>query len=207
LKDAGIVVYHAVPTLDAAVKCVEAGVDGLVVEGAEGGGFKNPEEVSTLVLLQAIRARVDVPLVAAGGICDGRGMAAAFALGAEAIQMGTRFVSSAESPVHDNYKAAITEAKETGTWVLNKKASPYIRALKSERTKEIFDAGVMPPDVLKNILDVYFGGDMEAAPALAGQTVGLIDAVKTAKDIIDETVAQFHDITGRLGALSAARGF
>jgi enoyl-[acyl-carrier protein] reductase II len=207
LKDAGITVYHAVPTVDAAVKCAEAGIDGLVVEGAEGGGFKNPEEVSTLVLLQAIRARVDVPLIAAGGICDGRGMAAAFALGAEAIQMGTRFVSSAESPVHDNYKAAITGGKETGTWVLNKKASPCIRALKSERTKAIYDEGLMPPDALKGILGVYFGGDMEAAPALAGQTIGLIDAVKTAQQIIDETVAQFHDITGRLGALSAARGF
>ena len=207
LKDAGIVVYHAVPTVDAAVKCVDAGIDGLVVEGAEGGGFKNPEEVSTLVLLQAIRARTDVPLIAAGGICDGRGMAAAFALGAEAVQMGTRFVSSAESPVHANYKAAITGAKETGTWVLNKKASPCIRAIKSDLTKEIHDAGVMPPDVLKNILDVYFGGDMEAAPALAGQTVGLIEEVKTAQAIIDETVAQFHDITGRLGALAAARGF
>jgi enoyl-[acyl-carrier protein] reductase II len=207
LKDAGITVYHAVPTVDAAVKCAEAGIDGLVVEGAEGGGFKNPEEVSTLVLLQAIRARVDVPLIAAGGICDGRGMAAAFALGAEAIQMGTRFVSSAESPVHDNYKAAITGGKETGTWILNKKASPCIRALKSERTRAIYDEGLMPPDALKGILGVYFGGDMEAAPALAGQTIGLIDAVKTAKEIIDETVAQFHDITGRLGALSAARGF
>jgi enoyl-[acyl-carrier protein] reductase II len=134
-------------------------------------------------------------------------MAAAFALGAEAVQMGTRFVSSAESPVHANYKAAITGAKETGTWVLNKKASPCIRAIKSELTKEIHDAGVMPPDVLKNILDVYFGGDMEAAPALAGQTVGLIDEVKPVQRIIDETIAQFHDITGRLGALAAARGF
>ncbi len=207
LKDAGIVVYHAVPTVDAAVKCAEAGIDGLVVEGAEGGGFKNPEEVSTLVLLQAVRARVDVPLIAAGGICDGRGMAAAFALGAEAIQMGTRFVSSAESPVHDNYKAAITGGKETGTWILNKKSSPCIRALKSERTKTIYDEGLMPPDALKGILGVYFGGDMEAAPALAGQTIGLIDEVKTAQQIIDETVAQFHDITGRLGALAAARGF
>lgn len=207
LKDAGIVVYHAVPTVDAAVKCAEAGIDGLVVEGAEGGGFKNPEEVSTLVLLQAIRARVDVPLIAAGGICDGRGMAAAFALGAEAIQMGTRFVSSAESPVHENYKAAITGGKETGTWILNKKSSPCIRALKSERTKAIYDEGLMPPDALKGILGVYFGGDMEAAPALAGQTIGLIDEVKTAQQIIDETVAQFHDITGRLGALAAARGF
>lgn len=75
LKQAGITVYHAVPTLDLALKCVDAGIDGLVVEGSEGGGFKNPEEVATLVLLQAIRARVDVPLVAAGGISDGRGMA------------------------------------------------------------------------------------------------------------------------------------
>jgi enoyl-[acyl-carrier protein] reductase II len=89
------------------MKCVDAGIDGLVVEGSEGGGFKNPEDVSTLVLLQAIRAKVNVPLIAAGGICDGRGMAAAFALGAEAIQMGTRFVSCAESPVHDNFKNAI----------------------------------------------------------------------------------------------------
>ena len=144
LKDAGITVYHAVPTVDAALKCVDAGIDGLVVEGAEGGGFKNPEEVSTLVLLQAIRARTDVPLIAAGGICDGRGMAAAFALGAEAIQMGTRFVSCLESPVHTNYKNAIVSAKETGTWMLNKKSTPCIRALKSERTKAIAEAGVMP---------------------------------------------------------------
>jgi enoyl-[acyl-carrier protein] reductase II len=131
LKNAGIAVYHAVPTLELAQKCVDAGVDGLVVEGAEGGGFKNPEEVSTLVLLQAIREKVDVPLIAAGGSCDGRGMAAAFALGAEAIQMGTRFVSAAESPVHANYKNAIVDAAATGTLVLNQKSTPCIRALKS----------------------------------------------------------------------------
>ena len=202
LKDAGITVYHAVPTVDTALKCVDAGIDGLVVEGAEGGGFKNPEEVSTLVLLQAIRARTDVPLIAAGGICDGRGMAAAFALGAEAIQMGTRFVSCAESPVHANYKDAIVNAKETGTWMLNKKSTPCIRALKSERTQAIFDAGLMPTDALKGILGVYFGGDMEAAPALAGQTVGLIDSVKTAQAIIEDTVAEFFTITQRLGALA-----
>lgn len=207
LQDAGIVVYHAVPTVDAALKCVEAGIDGLVVEGAEGGGFKNPEEVSTLVLLQAIRARTNVPLIAAGGICDGRGMAAAFALGAEAVQMGTRFVSCAESPVHDNYKNAIVQAKETGTLVLNKKASPCIRSLKSVRTQSIYDEGVMPADALQGILGVYFDGDMEAAPALAGQTVGLIDSVKTAQEIIDETVAEFFAITARLGALAQARSF
>ncbi|MDO9196542.1 nitronate monooxygenase family protein [Rhodoferax sp.] len=207
LKDAGIIVYHAVPTVDAALKCVDAGIDGLVVEGAEGGGFKNPEEVSTLVLLQAIRARTDVPLIAAGGICDGRGMAAAFALGAEAVQMGTRFVSCTESPVHANYKNAIVNAKKTGTWVLNTKSSPCIRALKSQRTQAIHDEGLMSVDALKGILGVYFDGDMEAAPALAGQTVGLIDSVKSAQQIIDDTVAEFFAITARLGALAQARSF
>jgi len=207
LKAAGIIVYHAVPTVETALKCVEAGVDGLVVEGAEGGGFKNPEEVSTLVLLQAIRARTDVPMIAAGGICDGRGMAAAFALGAEAIQMGTRFVSCAESPVHANYKHAIVQAKETGTLVLNKKSTPCIRALKSERTKAIYEAGLMAPDALKDIRDLYFRGDMEAAPALAGQSAGLIDAVKSAREIIEETVAQFFAIAGRLGGLATTRSF
>ena len=207
LHGAGIVVYHAVPTLDLALKCVDVGVDGLVVEGAEGGGFKNPEEVSTLVLLQAIRQRVDVPLIAAGGICDGRGMAAAFALGAEGIQMGTRFVCSAESPVHANYKQAIVDARETGTWVLNRKATPCIRALKSKRTEAYVAEGVMPPDALKGIRTLYFDGDMEAAPALAGQSAGLIDGVKTVQQIIDETVAQFMEITARLGGLAAARSF
>jgi enoyl-[acyl-carrier protein] reductase II len=207
LKAAGIVVYHAVPTVDAAMKCVEAGIDGLVVEGAEGGGFKNPEEVSTLVLLQAIRRVTDVPLVAAGGICDGKGMAAAFALGAEAVQMGTRFVSSAESPVHHNYKQAILDAKETGTYVLNKKASPCIRALKTERTAAIHDAGLMPADTFARLQELYFGGDMEAAVGLAGQTSGLIDKVKTAAQIIDETVAEFHTITARLGAMAATSNF
>lgn len=207
LHDAGIVVYHAVPTVDAAMKCVDAGIDGLVVEGAEGGGFKNPEEVSTLVLLQAIRARTEVPMIAAGGICDGRGMAAAFALGAEAIQMGTRFVSCLESPVHANYKQAIVDAKETGTWVLNKKSSPCIRALKSERTQAIYDEGLMPANALQGILGVYFEGNMEAAPALAGQTVGLIDAVKSAQRIIEDTVAEFFAITSRLGVLAQARSF
>jgi enoyl-[acyl-carrier protein] reductase II len=207
LKEAGITVYHAIPSVEAALKCVDAGVDGLVVEGAEGGGFKNPEEVSTLVLLQAIRERVDVPLIAAGGICDGRGMAAAFALGAEGIQMGTRFVSCAESPVHANFKAAITDARETGTWVLNKKATPCIRALKSERTRAIHEAGLMPADAFRGVREVYFTGDMEAAPALAGQTVGLIHEVKSAQEIIAQTVDQFFAISQRLAGLASSRTF
>jgi enoyl-[acyl-carrier protein] reductase II len=109
--------------------------------------------------------------------------------------------------VHANYKNAIVEAKETGTLVLNKKSTPCIRALKSERTKTIHDAGLMAPDALKGIRDVYFHGDMEAAPALAGQSAGLIDAVKPAREIIEETVAQFFAITSRLGTLASAGRF
>jgi enoyl-[acyl-carrier protein] reductase II len=207
LHDAGIVVYHAVPTLEAALKCVDAGVDGLVVEGSEGGGFKNPEEVSTLVLLQAIRERVEVPLIAAGGICDGRGMAAAFALGAEGIQMGTRFVACAESPVHAHYKQAIVQADATGTYVLNKKASPCIRALKTGFTAAIHEQGLMPADAFRRIRAVYFDGDLEAAPALAGQSAGLIHEIKTARQVIDDTVEQFFAIAGRMGALAEPRSF
>jgi enoyl-[acyl-carrier protein] reductase II len=207
LKAHDIIVYHAVPTVKAALKAVEAGVDGLIVEGSEGGGFKNPEEVSTLVLLQAIRDHVDVPMVAAGGIVDGRGMAAAFAVGAEAVQMGTRFVSAVESPVHANYKQAIIDAEDTGTYVLNKKSTPCIRALKTNRTSAIHEEGLMPPDTFTHIQDLYFGGDMEASVGLSGQSAGLIKEQKTAADIINETVAGFHEITGRLGALSNSQGF
>lgn len=207
LHDAGIVVYHAVPTLEAALKCVDAGVDGLVVEGAEGGGFKNPEEVGSLVLLQAVRERVDLPLVAAGGIVDGRGMAAAFALGAEAVQMGTRFVASAESPVHAAYKQAIVDAPATGTWVLNQKATPCIRALKTPYAVPVREAGLLPADAFRGVKRVYFDGDLTAAPALAGQSAGLIDAVKPVQAIIDDTVAEFFAITQRLAALAAARSF
>ena len=207
LHDAGIVVYHAVPTLDLALKCEDAGIDGLVVEGSEGGGFKNPEEVASLVLLQAIRERVQVPLIAAGGIVDGRGMAAAFALGAEGIQMGTRFVASAESPVHANYKQAIVDAAATGTWVLNTKSTPCIRALKTDFTQAIHAAGLMGTEAFRGIRAVYFDGDMNAAPALAGQSAGLIHGVATAQQIIDQTVAEFHAIGARLGAMATAASF
>ncbi|MDP1753285.1 MAG: nitronate monooxygenase [Reyranella sp.] len=162
LKAAGLIVYHVVPNLSSALKAVDAGVDGLIVEGGEGGGFKNPDDVSTLVLLQGVRERTDVPIIAAGGICDGRGMAAAFALGAEGIQMGTRFVSAAESPVHANYKQAIVDADDTGTVMLNRKSSPCVRALKTERAREIDRAGSFDRPLFGRVRDVYFGGDMEA---------------------------------------------
>lgn len=206
LKAHDIIVYHAVPTVKAAVKAVEAGVDGLIVEGGEGGGFKNPEEVSLQVLLQAISEKVDVPMVAAGGIVDGKGMAAAFSLGAEAIQMGTRFVSAAESPVHDNYKNAIIGAEDTGTVVLNKKSTPCIRALKTGKTLEIYEKGVMPKDMFAKIQELYFGGNMEASAGLAGQSAALISEVKSAADIVENTVKEFRNVCTRMGAM-ASSGF
>ncbi len=207
LKGAGLIVYHVVPTLAAAMKAADAGVDGLIVEGGEGGGFKNPDDVSTLVLLQAVREKIGLPLVAAGGICDGRGMAAAFALGAEGIQMGTRFVSAAESPVHRNYKQAIIDAGDTGTVMLNRKSTPCVRALKTERAKAIAEAGVMDRAIFRSVRDVYFGGDMEASLALAGQTVGLIHEVLPAAEIIRRTVDGFHAIRKQQWERSAAGEF
>ena len=194
LKAAGLTVYHVIPNLASAIKAVEAGVDGLVVEGGEGGGFKNPDDVSTLVLLQAVREKVDVPLIAAGGICDGRGMAAAFALGAEAVQMGTRFVSALESPVHHNYKQAIIDSDDTGTVMLNRKSSPCVRALRTERAKEIDRAGGFDRSLFGSVKDLYFGGDMESSLGLAGQTVGLIHEVLPVAEIIRCTVEGFHAI-------------
>jgi enoyl-[acyl-carrier protein] reductase II len=192
LKEAGLTVYHAVPSLAGALKAADAGVDGLVVEGTEGGGFKNPEEVGLFVLIQAIRRKIDLPIIAAGGIADGQGMAAAFAVGAEGIQMGTRFVSSKESPVHENWKNAILNGTESDTYVLNKTGSPCLRAIKTDYTKEIFEKGSMDMSVFGGVQDLYFGGDLNAAPALTGQSMGLIDEIKSVETIINETVNEFN---------------
>ena len=192
LKGAGLTVYHAVPSLAGALKAAEAGVDGLVVEGTEGGGFKSPEEVGLFVLIQAIRRKVDLPIIAAGGIADGQGMAAAFAVGAEGIQMGTRFVSSQESPVHENWKNAILNGSESDTYVLNKTGSPCLRAIKTDYTKEIYEKGSMDMSVFGGVQDLYFGGNLNAAPALTGQSMGLIDEIKSVETIINETVEEFN---------------
>ncbi len=192
LKAGGLTVFHVVPTLDAALKAVDAGVDGLIVEGGEGGGFKNPNDVASMVLLPLVRSQVDVPIIAAGGFVDGKTMAAAFSLGAEGIQMGTRMVSAAESPVHQNWKDAIVDAKETGTVFLNRFHSPALRALRTERTSRLEkqpETNAMAE--FGTALDLYFGGDMEAAIPLSGQVAGRIDAVKPVADILGETRDEF----------------
>ena len=177
LKAAGLTVFHVVPTLAGALKAIDAGVDGLVVEGGEGGGFKNPNL----------------------GVDTGHAPRA-FALGAEAVQMGTRMVSAAESPVHQNWKDAIINAKETDTLFLNRHGpGPALRALRTERTTKL---DMEPSDnimgEMRGVLDLYFGGDMEAAIALSGQVAGRIDTVKPAKQIIDEVMDEFYAVMNDL---------
>ena len=203
LKDAGLTVFHVVPTLSAALKAVDAGVDGLVVEGGEGGGFKNPRDVSSMVLLPLVTSRVDVPVIAAGGICDGASMAAAFALGAEGVQMGTRMVSAAESPVHENWKCSIVEGSETDTVFLNRFSRPGLRAIRTERTTRLERDEHVPLTEMARAMDLYFGGDMESSIALTGQVMGRIDSVRTVAEIIDSTVAEFYATVARMGSFDA----
>jgi enoyl-[acyl-carrier protein] reductase II len=187
LKEAGLTVFHVVPTLRAALKAVDAGVDGLIVEGGEGGGFKNPHPVSTMVLLPLVTSQVDVPVIAAGGFLDGPTMAAGLALGAEGVQLGTAMVSCAESPIHDNWKQAVVDAAETDTVFLNQHTTPALRALRTETSAGYqFDT---ERNAMLALLDqdaLYFGGDMEASLALCGQVAGRIDGVRPVADIIDD---------------------
>jgi enoyl-[acyl-carrier protein] reductase II len=154
-----------------------------------------------MVLLPLVCSKVRAPVIAAGGIVDGRSMAAAFALGAEGVQMGTRMVSSAESPVHTNWKDAILAAKETDTVFLNRFGpGPALRALRTEKTTAFEKA---PPENIMgefgHALDLYFGGDMEASIALSGQVAGRIDEVKPVAQVIAETMAEFEDVATRMG--------
>lgn len=193
LKEAGLIVFHVVPTLSAALKAVDAGVDGLIVEGGEGGGFKNPRDVSTMVLLPLVAERVDVPIVAAGGVCDGVSMAGALALGAAGVQMGTRMVSAAESPVHDNWKNAIVDAAETDTVFLNRFGRPGLRALRTARTSELERRDQVGMEEFARTQDVYFNGDLEAGIALTGQVAGRIDKIESVHTIIWDTVRQCRE--------------
>lgn len=200
LKAAGLTVFHVVPTLAAALKAVEAGVDGLVVEGGEGGGFKNPRDVSTMVLVPLVAEHVDVPIIAAGGITDGAGMAAALSLGAGGVQMGTRMVAAAESPVHTNWKDAIVGAAETDTVFLNRFGRPGLRALRTEKTTLLEREDQVDLSVFGRATDLYFGGDMEASIALTGQVAGRITDIRPVRDIIWGTVNEYRS---RLSGLPA----
>ncbi|OBK55574.1 NAD(P)H-dependent flavin oxidoreductase [Mycobacterium kubicae] len=187
LHDAGITVFHVVGTLAAAKKAVDAGVDGLVVEGVEGGGFKNRFGASTMVLLPLVAAHVDVPIVAAGGICDARSMAAALVLGAEGVQMGTRLLASSDSPVHPRLKQAVIEADETSTVLLPLDGKRMMRVIRTPAAEKLDAAASFGESgaALQRVQRLYFAGDMEASVANTGQVAGRIDDLPPAADIIE----------------------
>ncbi len=199
LKRAGICVFHVVPTVAGAVRAAQAGVDGVVVEGIEGGGFKNQKGASSMVLVPAVCRAIDIPVVAAGGICDGLGMAAALALGAEGVQMGTRMLSAQESPVHPNWKQAVVGAAETDTVLLNRAGRPSYRVLRTDRTTAIEHAENVAMPGLDNLMKLYFGGEMEAAFAFSGQVAGRIDEVLSVADILTDAWQQCQSILTKLG--------
>ena len=196
LKDAGITVFHVVGNLRGAEKAVAAGVDGLVVEGVEGGGFKGTLSPSTMVLLPLIASRVDVPLIAAGGICDATTMAAAFVLGAEGVQMGTRMLATTEAQVHQNFKDAILAAGDDGTTLLSVPGNPTMRVLRNDLGASGTADGAK---LLGRITDLYFDGDMEASVANTGQVSARIDEVLPVAEVIQGMWA------GCAAALDAAR--
>lgn len=181
LKDAGITVFHVVGNLRGAHKAAAAGVDGLVVEGVEGGGFKGALSPSTMVLLPLVASQVDLPIISAGGICDAATMAAAFVLGAEGVQMGTRMLATVESGVHQNFKDAIVAAGDDGTTMLSVPGNPTMRVLRNE-----LGAGAAAGDakLLGRITDLYFEGDMEASVANTGQVSARIDDVLPVADVV-----------------------
>ena len=203
LKELGITVFHVVPTVRGAEKAIDAGVDGLVVEGAEGGGFKNADGASSLVLVPEIAGRFDVPIIAAGGIVDGPSMAAAFAMGADAVQMGTRMVASAESPIHDNWKQSIVDGRETDTVMVNRHHRPAMRVLATQKATAL-DAANEPASLdIEAMMGTYFGGDMESGFAMSGQVQGRIHAVEPVADVLRRTWDDCQSILRALGTAAA----
>jgi enoyl-[acyl-carrier protein] reductase II len=199
LKAAGLTVFHVVPTLHAARKAVDSGVDGLVVEGVEGAGFKSPHEVASMVLLPLVTRTLDVPVVAAGGIVDGASLLAAFALGAEGAQMGTRMLASAESAVHGNVKDAVVRATETDTVLLNRHNRRPMRVLRTDTVNAAeHDLTDDPTRLLARILETYHEGDLEASLAQLGQVAGRIDEILPAAEIIRRTMAEFEQLLDSL---------
>ena len=201
-NEAGVKLYHQVGSLNDAVRAVDAGVDGLIVEGAESGGLRGVRSPHLFALLQQVRACVDVPLIAAGGIADGHGMAGAFALGAEGIVMGTRFMSSAESPVHANWKQAIVDCNVT----LNiEPGTPGIRmrVVGNELSEAVFRGDVDPAGnpYAGPFLEAFEHGRLDKAMVGCGESASLIGSVKTVREIIDETVSVFWREIERLAQM------
>jgi enoyl-[acyl-carrier protein] reductase II len=158
--------------------------------------------VSTMVLLPQICGAFDIPVIAAGGIADGVSMAAAFALGAEGVQMGTRMVSAAESPVHDNYKRLVRDADATDTVVLSAHSSPAYRVMRTSFSENLEQepSVVMGRTVgMEGVLRLYFQGDLTAGFAFGGQVAGRVEEIVPVEQIVYETVSGFYEVVKKLG--------
>ncbi|MBN2892228.1 MAG: DUF561 domain-containing protein [Bacteroidales bacterium] len=197
LKEKGLKVVHVVANVKFAQKCVEAGVDAIVAEGYEAGGHNGFEENTTMTLIPQVCSAVDIPVIAAGGIATGAGLVAALALGAEGVQIGSRFAASVESSAHENFKNAILSTKDGETMVAFKKLIP-VRLIKNDfyrRVKEIEDKGA-DVEELNELLGKgraklgMFEGKLSEGELEIGQISGLINEIKSAKEIIDEIVLE-----------------
>jgi len=199
LKENQITVAHVVSSVKFAFKAQEAGVDAIVAEGFEAGGHNGREETTTLTLIPMVRREVSRPLIAAGGIATGRGMLAAMILGADGVQMGSRFAASVESSAHPDFKAAIIKAKDGDTSLTIKELAP-VRLIKNKFFHDVAALYAKGPttDELRELLGHgrakrgMFEGELDEGELEIGQVAGLIDSVLPAREIVREVMAEFR---------------
>ena len=205
LKNAGIKVVHVVSNEKFALKAEGCGVDAIVAEGFEAGGHNGREETTTLVLIPQIVKTVKIPVIAAGGIGTGKTMLAAMALGAEAVQIGSRFVATNESSAHQNFKQAIIDAKDGSTQLSLKKLTP-VRLIKNKFWEQIAAAemGGASSEVLAQMLGRarakkgMFEGDLEEGELEIGQISGYINEIKPAAQVVNEIVSEYNEVLAKL---------
>lgn len=209
LKAAGVKVVHVVSSSAFALKSEAAGVDAVVAEGFEAGGHNGREETTTMVLIPAVCEKVQIPVIAAGGIGSGRAMAAAFALGASGVQVGSRFVATPEASSHINFKQAVVNAREGDTMLSLKKLTP-VRLIKNhfyESVKSAEDSGA-DPDALKILLGRaraktgMFEGNLEEGELEIGQVSALIHDIKPAAEVLEDIWKEFQTVRKQLGDLA-----
>ena len=199
LKQNGITVVHVVSSSKFALKAQDAGVDAVVAEGFEAGGHNGREETTTFTLIPMVKKQLNIPLIAAGGIATGWGMLAAMVLGADGVQVGSRFAASIESSAHENFKNTIINCKEGDTQVTLKELAP-VRLIKNKFYNDIQELYKTNPSVedLKSLLGRarakkgMFEGDLIEGELEIGQISGLFEDIKSAKDIIDEMIRDFE---------------
>ncbi len=199
LKDNGITVVHVVSSSKFALKAQEAGVDAVVAEGFEAGGHNGREETTTLTLIPMVKENISIPLIAAGGIATGRGMLAVMVLGADGVQMGSRFVASTESSAHDNFKKTVLETGEGETQLTLKELAP-VRLIKNKFFNDVQELYLKGPtkEDLKNLLGKrrakrgMFEGDLVEGELEIGQIAGLIHDIKPVEVIIKDIISEFE---------------